>query len=176
MADAGRFGDAPGMTDATDVSLVAYTDADLELALACELDPVAMRYLGGPREEEAIRKVHGKRLLVPTEGGIWKTVLADGDRVGTIGVWRSDYDDPVWETGWMLLPSHHGHGIATRALAQLIELARAEGAYESLHAYPGRDNEASNALCRRAGFSLVGPWDGEYAGGPFAGNHWRIDL
>lgn len=158
------------------VELVEYEDRDLELVLAIDLDPVAMRHLGGPREETAARKAHRERLLVPEEGGIWKTIVADGERVGSLGIWRGDVAGATWEAGWTILPAHHRRGIATRALAQLIGLARASGAYDSIHAFPGRDNEASNALCRRAGFTLVGTWRGEYAGGPFVANHWRLEL
>lgn len=165
------------MNDAPAVHLAAYEDSDLALTLACERDPVAMRHLGGPRDEEEIRAAHGKRMRAEDDGGAWKTVVVDPgeERVGTIGYWRSEHGGPILETGWMLLPAHHGRGVGTRALRLVIELARDRGVDE-LHAFPGQDNAPSNALCRRAGFQLIGTAEGEFAGKPIVSNHWLLTL
>jgi RimJ/RimL family protein N-acetyltransferase len=45
-----------------------------------------------------------------------------------------------------------------------------------IHAYPGISNGASNAICRKAGFSLVGERDIDYVGRILRANHWRLDL
>lgn len=148
------------------------------MTLAAEGDPVAMRHLGGPRAEEEIRIAHGKRMRAEADGGVWRTVVVEpgAERVGTIGFWRSEHAGPVWEAGWMLLPAHHGRGIGTRALALLVEIARERDDVAELHAFPGQANEASNALCRRAGFELIGTDEGEFAGKPITSNHWRLTL
>jgi len=165
------------MSNSPAVRLAAYEETDLGLTLACERDPVAMRHLGGPRDEEGIRAAHGKRMRADEDGGAWKTIVVapSGERVGTIGFWRSEHGGPIWEAGWMLLPSQHGRGIGTRALALIIELARERDLGE-LHAFPGQENEASNALCRSAGFELIGTDQGEFAGKPIVSNHWRLTL
>ena len=46
-----------------------------------------------------------------------------------------------------------------------------------MHAYPKVGNEASNAICRKAGFELLGECDFEYPKGhPIRCNDWRFDL
>jgi RimJ/RimL family protein N-acetyltransferase len=44
-------------------------------------------------------------------------------------------------------------------------------------AYPGVDNAASNAICRKLGFTLLGAEDFEYPPGHLMRcNDWRLDL
>lgn len=95
-----------------------------------------------------------------------------------VGYWEhEDKDELVWETGWGVLPEYQGRGIAVAAIGALVEKARSEGKHRFLHAYPRIDKIASNALCRRAGFQLVGECDFEYpAGHPIRCNDWQIDL
>ncbi|WP_406087002.1 hypothetical protein [Kitasatospora purpeofusca] len=53
----------------------------------------------------------------------------------------------------------------------------AEGLHRHLHAFPRVDHPASNAVCRAAGFELLGPQDFEYSPGhPIRSNDWRLDL
>jgi len=47
----------------------------------------------------------------------------------------------------------------------------------ALHvAYPGVDNPASNALCRRAGFEHRGSASAPWRGGELTFNIWVLDL
>ena len=55
-------------------------------------------------------------------------------------------------------------------------IAKFERDLGELHAFPGQENEASNALCRSAGFELIGTDQGEFAGKPIVSNHWRLTL
>ena len=60
---------------------------------------------------------------------------------------------------------------------QCIDLAAAEGGYDTIHAYPSIDNAASNALCRRLGFELLGQERFEYPKGHWMTcNDWSLDL
>jgi RimJ/RimL family protein N-acetyltransferase len=156
------------------VELSAYTDADIALTEAMETDRVVMAELGGPVPAEAIPALHRRRLGDPW----WLVVVTDeGERAGTIGIWETEHDGAVvHETGWMLLPAFHGRGLASAALRQLLDRARAVARFEQLHAWPGVTNGASNALCRKFGFELLGEEEGAYRDARLRVNHWVLTL
>ena len=55
--------------------------------------------------------------------------------------------------------------------------ARAEGRHGSVYAFPSVHNAPSNAVCRKAGFALLGECEFEHPpGSVIRGNEWRIDL
>ena len=63
---------------------------------------------------------------------------------------------------------------ATRAA---VAAARREAAHRFLHAFPSVDNPASNAVCAKAGFTLLGETEFEFPPGRFMrSNNWRVDL
>ena len=105
---------------------------------------------------------------------------ATGEGVGSVGYWeRESSEGLVYETGWLVLPAFQGRGVATNATAQVIERARAERTHRFLYAYPAVDNAASNAICRKLGFTLIRV--NEYEFPPGSGNilhcnDWRLDL
>jgi RimJ/RimL family protein N-acetyltransferase len=76
----------------------------------------------------------------------------------------------------MVLPAHQGRGIASAALEMLIERARADDRYPSIHAFPPVTNDPSNAVCRKFGFELVNVRDFVYAGRTLRCNHWALDT
>lgn len=152
-----------------------YTDEDIGLTAALECDPEVMRFLGGPIDPGEIPSIHTRRLRSAEDGGWWLVVVPEpgGPAAGTIGIWPGEFEGaPVNEVGWMLLPPFHGRGIGGEALGMVIARARREDRFFPLHAFPGEANPASNALCRRAGFQLVGTTVGGYAGSEFLCNHW----
>jgi hypothetical protein len=51
-----------------------------------------------------------------------------------------------------------------------------EPRFEQLHAFPGVSNPASNALCRKFGFELLGEEEGGYRGAALRVNHWVLSL
>ena len=76
-----------------------------------------------------------------------------------------------------MLPEFGGRGLATDAARLIVGLARAAGRYRFLHAFPAVDNAPSNAVCRKAGFTDLGPCEIEYPlGSMMRANNWRIDL
>ena len=99
---------------------------------------------------------------------------------GSIGYWKKVWrGQPVWETGWAVLPAFQGHGIATIATAKVIELLRAAHERRYLYAYPSVDNAPSNAICRKLGFEVVGVTEYEYpidSGNIMRCNDWRLEL
>jgi RimJ/RimL family protein N-acetyltransferase len=157
------------------MELRAYTDADLALTEALETDPDVMRELGGPIDRERLPEIHRRRLEDPW----WFTIGAepDGPAVGTIGIWETRHGGrPLHETGWMVLPAFQGRGVASGALTLLLERARAEPQFQTVHAFPPVTNAPSNALCRKFGFSLLDEVDFVYAGRALHCNHWALDV
>src|SRR5438445_17967 len=83
----------------------------------------------------------------------------------------------IYETGWMVLKAHQSRGIATEATALVVEKAKTDGRRRYLHAFPPPANGASNAICRKLGFTLLGEVEFEFPPGNFAAsNDWRLDL
>jgi RimJ/RimL family protein N-acetyltransferase len=76
----------------------------------------------------------------------------------------------------MVLPAHQGRGVASGALALLIERVEAEPRFDRIHAFPPVTNAPSNALCRKFGFTLLGPHEFVYAGRTLHCNHWALDT
>ncbi|HJS28872.1 MAG TPA: GNAT family N-acetyltransferase, partial [Anaerolineales bacterium] len=97
---------------------------------------------------------------------------------GSVGYWEIKWQgQPIWETGWSVLPEFQGRGAATRATLLAAEQARASKKHRFMHAFPSVDNLSSNAICRKAGFSLQGEFDFEYPPGNLLRcNDWRLDL
>jgi RimJ/RimL family protein N-acetyltransferase len=163
------------------VRIEAWSEGDLDLLQAANA-PELMVHLGGPESEEQLLARHERYLGTGTGGGsgrMYRVVVADtGQAAGTIGFWEQTWQGvAVYETGWTVLPGHQGRGIATAATLAVTEVARAEGRHRYLHAFPKLENAPSNAVCRKAGFELMGAYASEYPpGNPITANCWRLDL
>lgn len=167
-------------TDGTGVRLEEWADGDLGL-LRLLNSPEMTEHLGGPEPEERLLDRHRRYLRVgpPGTGRMFRIVLLpDLEAVGSIGFReRSWRDETVYETGWGVLPAFQKRGIAVAAGPEPIAAARAEGSHRHLHAFPSVGHHASNAVCRRLGFSLLGACDSEYPkGNPLRCNDWRLEL
>ncbi|WP_238359578.1 GNAT family N-acetyltransferase [Micromonospora maris] len=160
------------------------------------------RHVGGAESEEQMLARHRRYLAMPaTARGAMFVVLLGDEMVGSIGYHRRDWQGKqIYETGWNVLPPWQGRGVASAAgtalISMLREAARHRDAPDSLHApdshapdspdapdrlhaFPSVENTASNAVCRRLGFTLVGPCDFEYppgSGSLMRSNDWRITL
>lgn len=67
--------------------------------------------------------------------------------------------------------------MASAAVRLAAAHASAHGRRPFAHAYPKVANAPSNAVCRKAGFVLLGEVDFEYPKGSFIhANDWRLDL
>ena len=76
----------------------------------------------------------------------------------------------------MVLPEFQGRGIATQALDLILTRARSESGFRRIHAFPGVTNAPSNALCRRAGFTLIEETEVKFRDRPLRVNHWEVDV
>ncbi|MEU7009002.1 GNAT family N-acetyltransferase [Streptomyces sp. NPDC046332] len=170
------------LPSASSVRLEPWSEGDFGLLRAMNA-PELMEHLGGPETEEALVKRHRRYVDLSAErtstGRMFRIVLLPEEvAVGSVGFWQQTLDgEPVCETGWTVLPGFQGRGVATAATRAVAELVRAERTHRFLHAFPSSDNGASNAVCRKAGFELLGARDFEYPPGhPLRCNHWRLDL
>ncbi|GAA4638043.1 hypothetical protein GCM10023196_094250 [Actinoallomurus vinaceus] len=170
----------PKPTTAPEVRIEPWAEGDLDLLRRINA-PEMTEHLGGPETEEKVLSRHRRYLEVGGDGsgGMFRVVvLPEGTAVGNIGYWEREWrGETVYETGWGILPEFGGRGLATAAGRLVVELARAERRHRFLHAYPSVDHPASNAICRKLGFTLLGPCDFEYPPGrPMRCNDWRLTL
>jgi RimJ/RimL family protein N-acetyltransferase len=100
------------------------------------------------------------------------------DPVGSVGYWEKERrGEKFFELGWKVLPGFQGRGLAVGATRAALSRAAADGRHRWAHACPRVDNEASNAVCRKAGFDLLEEIDFEFpAGHPIRCNDWRFEL
>jgi RimJ/RimL family protein N-acetyltransferase len=162
------------------VRIEPWQEADFPLLVRLNA-PEMMEHLGGPETEDQTAARH--RRYVETAKSdtafVFKIVLDPGEQAaGQVTFWeRTWHDENVYEMGWGVLPEYQGQGIATRAADLALARARETGRQRFLHAFPSVDNAASNALCRKLGFVLVGETDVEYPPGHMMRcNDWRIGL
>jgi RimJ/RimL family protein N-acetyltransferase len=150
-----------GRRERARIRLEPWSEGDLPLLQALLGDPVMMKHLGGPESEEKIAKRQA-RYEQPDSKQFKIIDEATGRGVGWVGYWDRDWQgERVYEIGWSVLPRFQGRGIAGSATLEAIAIARREGERRFLHAYPSVDNAPSNAICRKLGFTLVGPCEFE---------------
>ncbi len=160
-----------------DILLQPWSEGDLPLLQKLMGDPEMMAHLGGPESPEQIAQRHQRYLQLPEMDHMFKIVL-DSAAAGSIGYWQKNWRDRlVYEMGWLILPAYQGRGIATKAGEAMIEHARREHQCQFMHAFPSVDNLASNAICRKLGFTLIEECEFEYPPGKFMRvNDWQLDL
>ncbi len=136
-------------------------------------DPAMMTHLGGPESAQKIAERQARYEADPNQ----LKILVDGEPAGWVGSWpRESAGEGALELGWSVVPEMQGQGVARAATAAMIERIRAERPDAPLHAYPGVDNPASNALCRSLGFTLVGTDEWEYPPGhAMRCNDWVLE-
>jgi len=153
------------------------TMEDLGLYHGLLTDPEVMSELGGPLPEEGLEAKLRGIVAAVEEDRLWFVVVEHGRRAaGWVCIWDHEGDDPVTEIGWMIAPAFQGRGLASGAVRELLDRARADGRWPAIHAYPAVTNAASNAICRKVGFDLLAEGDFVYQGRALRCNDWRIAL
>ncbi|KUN08524.1 hypothetical protein AQI95_09190 [Streptomyces yokosukanensis] len=131
-----------------EVRLRAVTDDDLEVFLAYEHDPEAVRRSRfTPRPRDAFLR-HWRVRVLPDPDCFVRTVTVDGAVAGNVCSWTEDGRRLV---GYWLGRPYWGRGIGTRALGRYLELER----IRPLYAEPFHTNTASVRLLERHGFERV---------------------
>ncbi len=146
-----------------------WTVDDFELLVRLNA-PEMTEHLGGPETPEKLELRH-KRYVAAAGSDtayIYKAVLQDGVAVGGVNFWDREWNgEHVYEIGWGVVAEFQGRGIASAAVAQAVDLARATNRRRAVHAFPSVDNGPSNGICRKLGFELLGEVQFEYPKG-----HW----
>ncbi|WP_328969095.1 GNAT family N-acetyltransferase [Streptomyces sp. NBC_00239] len=142
--------------------------------------PEMTAHLGGPETAEKLasrqRRYAAMSAGAPEAGRMFKVVLVEtGETAGSVGYWPRVWDgEDVYETGWGVLPEFQGRGVAVAAARAVVAHVGALDAARAVHAFPSVDHAASNAVCRAAGFRLLGTTDFEYPPGHWHPTHnWR---
>ncbi|WP_117211354.1 GNAT family N-acetyltransferase [Allorhizocola rhizosphaerae] len=156
-----------------DIRLEPWTEHDLDLLRRLNT-PETTEHLGGPESDEKIVDRLARYAALAT----MFRIVVDGEPAGSIGFWEKEWRGAtVYETGWGIVREHWGRGLATAAGALMIERARGLHRLQYMHAFPKVQHAASNAICRKLGFTLVGECDFEYpVGNPIRCNDWRLGL
>ncbi|WP_312847866.1 GNAT family N-acetyltransferase [Streptomyces sp. WAC06614] len=164
------------------VRLTPWSDADLPL-LERANTPEMTEHLGGPEHPDRLadrqRRYVALSARPESAGRMFRVSLTDtGEDVGSVGYWERDWrDEEVYEAGWAIFPEFQRRGLAVAALTELVAHARHHGTRPTLHAFPSPDHQASNAVCHRAGFTLLGETQFEYPPGIFhTSNDWQLRL
>jgi RimJ/RimL family protein N-acetyltransferase len=142
-------------------------------------DPRMTEHLGGPESPERLRDRQNRYERLQGDDRMFKVVeVANGADVGSVGFWAKEWrEEQIYEIGWGVVPEFQGRGIAVAATAQAVELAKRDGRRRFMHAFPNIENAASNAICRKLRFDLLGPCEFEYPKGQFMTcNDWCLDL
>ena len=149
------------------VRLCRWAPDDLELLRRMNT-PEMWAHLGGPEDDGKVMARHYRYLDAVSGETRMFTIVFHEVKVGNIGYWiRQQGRKPVFETGWMVTPEAQGHGVASAAARLVLDILRHDVGSGSVHAYPSVDHPASNAVCRKAGFTLVGPTDVEFPAGQY---------
>ncbi|WP_406142413.1 GNAT family N-acetyltransferase [Streptomyces sp. NBC_01089] len=164
------------------VRIEPWSESDLPLLRRMNA-PELMNHLGGPETEDQLLVRHERYVAMSAgtdgTGTMFRVVAAaTGEAVGTVGYWEHSRDgEMIYEAGWGVLAEHQGRGLATAAVRAVLERAGRERRHRFVHAFPSVDNPPSNAVCRKAGFSLLGACDFEYPPGrAMRCNNWRVEL
>lgn len=162
----------------SDIQLRRWSDEDDEL-LRRGNTPEMTVHIGGPETEAQVIERHARYLRFWDTGEARCFAIVDGaGSVGAICSWKTTWrDQDVLEAGWFTVPEAQGKGVGSAALRLLIDDARvhAEG-LRLLTAFPDENNVPSNALCRKAGFTLAGQRAETFRGVELAMNEWVLDL
>jgi RimJ/RimL family protein N-acetyltransferase len=131
-----------------EITLRDVSDADLELFFENQLDAEAARMADFPqRDREAYLALWGR--ILANETIVKRTVLCDGAVAGNVVSFLED--DGRRQIGYWLGRTFWGRGIATRAVALLLDLV----SDRPLHAEVVPGNPASRRVLEKNGFTVT---------------------
>lgn len=151
---------------------------DLWLYEAIHCDPRMMEHLGGPLPKEGLAEKLERDAAATEADEVWVLVIdVEGEAAGTVTIWRHDLEgEPLDEIGWMVLPAFQRRGVGSGAVRMALDRARETGRWDIVHAFPPVTNPASNAMCRKLGFALLGERTNRFRDRELRVNHWMLNL
>ncbi|MEH7384662.1 GNAT family N-acetyltransferase [Bacillus sp. JJ1521] len=163
-----------------EVRIEPWGEGDLNLLHLLNAPEMTVHF-GGPETEVKVLARHKRYCEISEKGTgcMYKILLLPHlETVGSVGYWDTIWQgEPVYEIGWSVLATYQGKGIATIATAKAIDNINSEKKHNFIHAFPKINNPASNAICRKLGFSLIGECDFEYPIGSFIRcNDWLLAI
>ena len=102
-------------------------------------------------------------MVAENEGkdGVWRSIWADGQLVGSISVERKDESgQAIGEMGYMILTPFWSQGIGTEAVRQICEIAFRELELQQIVGNVFPENVASARVLEKNGFQLNGTMTG----------------
>jgi RimJ/RimL family protein N-acetyltransferase len=123
-------------------------ESDLDTFYEQQLDPEAVQMALFPSRDREAFYAHWQRLLA-NDAVTNRTIVADGQVAGNIGCWEQDGRRLV---GYWLGREFWGRGLATQALAELLDEVRAR----PLHAWVASSNIGSIRVLEKCGFVAAG--------------------
>ena len=138
-------------------------EADGPACLSIWLDDEMGRYLADPPRDKASEAYLNFAVGIEEDDG-WYPMVAihreTGAFVGTCSVVPTE-DGACWDLGYCIHLDYWRSGYATEMVSRLMEEGRKRGA-RAFTAAVAKENAASNALCRKLGFTV---WkdDGAFA-------------
>jgi RimJ/RimL family protein N-acetyltransferase len=123
-------------------------DTDLPVFFEHQRDPEANRMAAFPARDEEAFTTHWRKILAD-ERNTTKTIVFEGEVAGNISAFDRDGKR---EVGYWIGREFWGKGLATKALAELLE----HETERPLYARVATANPASVRVLEKCGFSLVG--------------------
>lgn len=161
------------------IELIPWDENDLHLITKFVTDPEMMKYLGGIQTEKQAQEKQQRYLeSAKSDKGCAFKIIPTGTAIaaGCVVYWESE-GKPYYEMGWNVFTPFKGRGLATQAGLWVIEIMKQQKRHPYVHAFTTQDNDASNAICRKLGFELIGIKEVEYPAGVFhQANNWRLTL
>lgn len=166
--------------NAPKVIIELWDEGDLDLLRQLNSPEMTVHFVG-PETEEKILSRHKRYYEIAQKGTgrMFKILLLPNlEVVGSVGYWDQTWQgESIYEVGWSVLPAFQSKGIATEATAKAINSIHSEMKHRFIHAFPKINNPASNAICRKLGFSFIGECDFEYpVGNTIRCNDWRLTV
>ena len=133
------------------VSLRPVEAPDLQIFFAHQLDPEATRLAAFPSRDREAFMVHWTTNILGNPANACRTILCDDRVVGNIGAW-SDADTRERLLGYWLGREFWGHGIASAAVAQFLQIESTR----PLTARVAKHNLGSLRVLEKSGFARAG--------------------
>lgn len=139
----------PQETIKSNVTLRDVIEADLPIFFEQQLDPEATHMAAFPSREREAFMAHWNNKVLPNPDGIVKTILFDGQVAGNIVSWDQSGKR---EVGYWIGKEYWGKGIATKALAEFLEIMK----IRPLWAHVAKHNIGSQRVLQKCGFVISG--------------------